>query len=179
MKLKNVIYIMLCLCVAVIMSGCNSSGKNNPTPTPTTTPVAKDPNNGTQDVTIAPPENMEITIYSIDSDSCEKVAVSVLMSEVTPEYIVDEVVSAMQDEGFLVEVDAVIPERDTVIVSFKADAPPVTDVGASVEGTILDAIGQSILDNMSVYSKIIYRIEGGAYVTGHFELGIDEVYIGR
>lgn len=177
MKLKNVIYIMLCICVAVIMSGCNpAEEKKISTPTPTM--VAAQPNTN-HEVTIAPPDNQEITIYSIDPDSCEKVAVSVLMSEVTPELIVEEVVSAMQDGGFLVEVNKVIPEENTVIVDFKSDAPPVIDVGASVEGTILDAIGQSILDNLSEYSKIIYRIEGGAYVTGHFELGIDEVYIGR
>jgi len=177
MKLKNVVYIMLCICVAVIMSGCNNEGKKNPTPTPTPTIMQQNPNH--TEVTIAPPENMEITIYTIDPDSCENVAVSVLMSEITPELIVDEVVSAMQDGGFLVEVNQVIPDKDIVIVDFKSDAPPVIDVGASVEGTILDAIGKSILDNLPEYSKIIYRIEGKAYVTGHFELGIDEVYIGR
>lgn len=170
MKLKNLLYIALCICIASVMSACSgpSEGKTPGEPTP-----------GITSGTTLPLQYEEVTIYSIDSVSLEKVAITVLMNEVTPELIVEQVVSAMKDDAFYVEVNDVILKDDAVIVDFKADAPPVVGVGAGVEGAILDAIGQSILDNLSEYSKIIYRIEGGAYETGHFELGIDEVYIGR
>lgn len=176
MKIKNLIYVMLCICVAMIMSGCRNNQHGNLTPTPTVMPT---PTRVEGDVTILPPEYREVTIYSISPNSLEKMAVTVLMIEVTPESIVEEVVSAMKDEAFFIGINEVIPQKDTVIVDFKANTPPVVDVGASVEGTILDAIGQSILDNLPEYSGVIFRIEGKAYETGHFEMGIDEVYIRR
>lgn len=175
MKIKNLIYLVLCICVATLMSGCNGGGGDDLTPTPT--PIAG-PDNGSE-VTIIPPENIEVTIYSIDPSSLEKMAVEVLISEVTPEAIVEEVVSAMRDEAFYIGVNDVILEDKMVIVDFKADTPPVIDVGASVEGMILDAFGQSILDNLPDCTGVIFRIEGKAYETGHIEMGIDEVYIRR
>ncbi|MBQ8632844.1 MAG: hypothetical protein IJ420_04500, partial [Lachnospiraceae bacterium] len=70
MKIKNVLYAMLCICVAFVISGCgkNEKGKEQPTVTPTPT-YTSTPTNGpdntpteTPDVlTIAPPENMEVT----------------------------------------------------------------------------------------------------------------------
>lgn len=175
MKIKNLIYLMLCICVATLMSGCNGGGADDTTPTPT--PVM-----GTDigsEVTIIPPENIEVTIYSIDPSSLEKVAIEVLIGEVTPEAIVEEVVSAMRDEAFYIGVNDVVLKDNMVIVDFKADTPPVIDVGASVEGMILDAFGQSILDNLPDCAGVIFRIEGKAYETGHIEMGIDEVYIRR
>jgi len=106
-------------------------------------------------------------------------AVTVLMSEVTIDSIVEEVVSAMKDEAFFIGINDVFLQGDMVVVDFRADTAPVIDVGSSVEGTILDAIGQSILDNLSECAGVIFRIEGGPYETGHFEMGIDEVYIRR
>ncbi len=178
MKIKNLVYVMLCICVAIVMSGCNNerSGEITPTPTPSLVPS---PTLSESNITIAPPENLEVTIYSINATTLEKMAVSVLMSEVTPESIVAEVVSAMRDGAFFVGINEVIPQGDTVIVDFKSTTPPVIDVGASVEGTILDVIAQSIIDNLPQYSKVIYRIEGNAYSTGHIEMGYDEVYIER
>lgn len=178
MKFKNLIYVMLCICVAFLMSGCNGGGQGKLTPTPTPT-VVPTPTGAAHNITIAPPENMEVTIYSISSNTLEKKAISVLMSEVTAKSIVDEVVSAMKDEAFFVGINDVIPQGDTVIVDFKSTTPPVTDVGASVEGTILDVIAQSIIDNLSQYSKVIFRIEGMAYQTGHIEMGYDEIYMER
>ena len=180
MKLKKLIYGMICICVIFAVSGCrqNTPGTES-TPTPTQTLKMTEAPTPGGDTTIVPPKTTEVTIYSLHPSTLEKMAISVLMTEVTPETIVQEVVAAMRDGAFFIGINDVIPKGDTVIVDFKADAPPVIDVGSSVEGTILDAIGQSIIDNLPAYSKVIFRIEGDAYVTGHFELGIDEVYIRR
>lgn len=180
MKIKNLIYIMLCICAASLVSGCGRQENIDPALTPTSevtpTPLNEDNPTGRP---IAPPQNKEVMIYSINADTLEKTAVTVLMSEVTAELIVEEVVSAMRDAAFFVGINEVIPKEDTVIVDFRSDAPPVTDVGASIEGSILDAIAQSIIDNLPQYSKVIYHIEGKAYATGHFEMKQDEVYMER
>ncbi len=190
MQKKNFIYVMLCICVAILISGCGNQNKETPTvtPEPTSVQVTNNPGNsditlGTEDEpTIAPLENMEVTIYTLNTDTLEKVAVSVLVTvedELTPEVIVEQVVDAMEDEGFYLGINDIIPEDDSVRIDFKSDAAPVTDVGASVEGAILDILGQSILDNLPQYKKIYVSIEGGPYKTGHLEFELDDVYIGR
>ena len=192
MQKKNLIYVMLCLLVAFVVSGC---GKNpTTTPVPTEAPASPKPlvtlsgnlaeNNGeqTKTPTIAPLENLEITIYTLNSDTLEKEAVSVLVTvedELTPELIAEQVVDAMEDEGFYIGINEIIPDGDSVRIDFKSDAAPVIDVGASVEGSIIDILAQSILDNLSQYKKIYISIEGEPYHSGHLEFELDEVYLGR
>ena len=178
---------MLCLCVAFVISGCGKNESNpkevSVTPVPTTPVITTNLSiENTEEPTIAPLENLEITIYTLNSDSLEKEAVSVLVTvedELTPELILEQVVDAMEDEGFYLGINDIIIEGNGVRIDFKAGAAPVTDVGASVEGAILDILGQSILDNLPQYKKIYVSIEGGPYKTGHLEFELDDVYIGR
>ena len=187
MQKKNFIYVMLCICVAFLISGCGKQNKNqsetSASPVPTVPVITSNALPGEEDEpTIAPLENMEVTIYTLEPDTLEKIAVSVLVTvedELTPELIVEQVVDAMEDEGFYLGINTIIPEGDSVRIDFRADAAPVTDVGASVEGAILDILGQSILDNLPQYKKIYVSIEGGPYKTGHLEFELDDVYIGR
>ena len=191
MKIKNVIYVMLCICVAFLVSGCGNKVTKNPVPTevpqPTkpviTLPAAVTEGANQNDVpTIAPLENLEITIYTLNSDTLEKEAVSVLVTvedEFTPELIVEQVVDAMEDEGFYIGINDIIIDGESVRLDFKSDAAPVIDVGASVEGSIIDILAQSILDNMPQYKKVYISIEGGPYHSGHLEFELDEVYLGR
>ena len=112
----------------------------------------------------------------------EKEAVSVLVTvedELTPELIAEQVVDAMEDEGFYIGINEIIIDGESVRIDFKSDAAPVIDVGASVEGSIIDILAQSILDNMHQYKKIYISIEGGPYHSGHLEFELDDVYLGR
>lgn len=189
MQKKNLIYAMLCICVAFIISGCGKENKQMPevTPEPTapavTATVTPTDNTVQKDApTIAPLENLEITIYTLNPDTVEKEAVSVLVTvedELTPELIVEQVVDAMEDEGFYLGINDIIKEGDSVRIDFKSDAVPVIDVGASVEGSIIDILAQSILDNLPQYKKIYISIEGGPYHSGHLEFELDDVYLGR
>lgn len=189
MQKKKIIYAMLCICVAFVVSGC---GKNSSlTPVPTELPEATKPvitvapnlsGDKEDEPTIAPLENLEITIYTLNSDTMEKEAVSVLVTvedELTPELIVEQVVDAMEDEGFYLGINDIVIDADSVRIDFKSDAAPVVDVGASVEGSIIDVLAQSILDNLPQYKKIYISIEGGPYHSGHLEFELDDVYLGR
>ncbi len=186
MKIKNIIYAMLCICVAFVISGCGKNTQGSaptdiPEPTQTLAPTAA-PTKAEQEITIAPPENLEITIYTLNPDTLEKEAVSVLVTvedELTPELIVEQVVDAMEDEGFFIGVNDIIIDGESIRIDFKSDAAPVLDVGASVEGSIIDVLAQSILDNLPQYKKIYISIEGGPYHSGHLEFELDDVYLGR
>ena len=97
-------------------------------------------------------------------------------SEITPQLIVDTVVESMADQSLVVGIESVTTQDDVVIISFYSDQPPLSNVGSGLENAILDALAQSLTDNLDDYNKIIYRVEGNAYKSGHIELDIDEIY---
>jgi len=184
MQKKNFIYAMLCIFVAFLISGCGRNTSKTPVPTevPEPTRAIVTVTRPEQNTTVAPPEHMEITIYTLNSESLEKEAVSVLVTvedELTPELIAEQVTDAMEDEGFYLGINDIIIDGESVRIDFKSDAAPVIDVGASVEGSIIDILAQSILDNMPQYRKIFISIEGGPYHSGHLEFELDDVYLER
>lgn len=141
----------------------NQESKDNDKPSPTI---------------IQPIKNVELLIYVVNStmDLDTITALVPADSEITPQLILDTVVNSMADQSLFIGVESVTTQDDTVIISFYADKPPLTDVGSGLEHQILDAIAQSLTENLDDYNKIIYRVEGGPYISGHIELGIDEIY---
>lgn len=132
-------------------------------------------------VAIQPTANIDLPIYDVNIDTGDIDTVTALIPqdvEVTPELIVEKVVEAMADQSIIVGIQSVSTKDQTVIVNFFKDKAPVADNGSGYEASILDAIAQSLVDNLEDYSKVIFRVEGEAYVSGHIELGIDEVYLG-
>lgn len=127
---------------------------------------------------IQPIENTELMIFTVNSDSDLEPVTALIPTdkEITPELIVDRVVDAMADQSLLVGIESVTTDGDTVIVSFYSDQPPLVNVGAGFEISILNAIAQSLTENLDDYHKVIYQVEGGAYSSGHIELDKDEVY---
>lgn len=127
---------------------------------------------------IQPIENTELLIYVVNS-SGDLVTVPALVpanEPITPRLIVDTVVDAMADQSLIIGIENVSTQDDAVIVSFYTDQPPLTNVGSGLEDAILHAIAQSLTHNLEDYHKVIYRVEGGPYVSGHIELELDEVY---
>ncbi len=129
---------------------------------------------------IQPTANIELQLFTVNVDSGDIEAVTALVpadAEITPELIVDKVVESMIDRSIEVGIESVTMEGDAVIVSFYKGKAPLNEMGSGYEGAILDAIAQSLIDNLDKYKKVIYRAEGGAYVSGHNELGINEIYL--
>lgn len=127
---------------------------------------------------IQPVENVELLIYVVNSDTLLDPVTALVPanSEITPELIVDTVVDSMADQSLVIGVESVTKQDDTVIISFYSDKPPLSNVGSGLETAILDAFAQSIIENLDDYKKIIYRVEGGPYKSGHIEMELDEVY---
>jgi hypothetical protein len=128
---------------------------------------------------IKPVENKELLIYTVNSEAVIEPVTALIPKDtvIDPRLIVDTVVENMADMSYNIGIDSVTTDKDIVIVSFLKDKPPLVDVGASYELAILDAIAQSLIDNLDDYSKVIYRVEGEAYISGHVQLGYDEVYM--
>ena len=134
----------------------------------------------TDSPTIMPAASREISIYTINQDTLGVESVIALVpadSENTPQLIIDQVIDSPADNLVQIGVDEVTTQKDTVIVSFKSDQPPLTNVGSALEKTILDAIAQSLVDNLKDYPKVIFRVEGKPYSSGHYSFGPDQIYL--
>ena len=141
----------------------NDDSENSNTPSPTVIQSVK---------------NIELLIYVVNS-STDLDPVTALVpgdSDITPQLIVDTVVDSMADQSLVIGIESVTTQDDTVIISFYSNQPPLSNVGSGLENAILNALAQSITENLEDYNKGIYRVEGGPYISGHIELGVDEVY---
>lgn len=131
---------------------------------------------------IKPKANIPLLIYTINADSGQIEPVTAMISDdevIDADLIVDKVVEAMADKSIQVGIESISTDSDKIIISFYSDQPPLTNVGAGIELAILDAIGQSLIDNLPDYNIIIYQVEKEAYKSGHIILGIDEAYFTR
>lgn len=150
------------------LEGNNSTEtKNSVEPTPT-------PSN------IQPTQNVDLQLYTVNVDTGEIEVETALVpadTKITPDLIVDKVVESMADRSIEVGIEKVSYERDAVIVSFYKDKAPLSEMGSVYEAAILDAIAQSLIDNLEDYNKVIYRAEGEAYISGHFEFGLNDIYL--
>lgn len=172
---------ILVLCMA---AGCKKSPVTEQlqqTPTPelavTMTPKPTD-----VPPTVAPSGSTELPIYTISGDFTELTAVTALVGEgeeITEQVVSEAVVDALADSAIYVKVNQVTKNGEVVIVDFDATSPPVSQVGAGIEGLILDAFGQSLLDNVSGCNAVSFSVDGGDYASGHFEFSKDDIYLRR
>ena len=124
--------------------------------------------------------NIELQVYTVNAETAEIETVTALIPEgssITAELIVETTIESLADQSIIIETDRVITEDDKIIVSFVNDKAPYTNLGSGFEGAVLDAIAYSLIENLKDYSKVIYRIEGKAYVSGAYEYSIDEPYL--
>lgn len=121
----------------------------------------------------------ELPIYTINDTTLETESAIAMVpadGKLTPELVVNAVVDNFKEHNLQVGIDFVKEKEDAVIVSFKSDKAPLTDVGAGVEATILDCISQTLLDTFDTCKKVIFQVEGKAYESGHLLYEIDEAY---
>ncbi len=176
-------FLVLCM-----LAGCGRGSNEKPIsptemPTPdssvSTTPTVTDP---VHSLTVVPSQTAEMPIYTINGDMTELTELTALIDageEITAQTVTDAVVDALADSAIYVTVNSVTQSDTVIIVDFAASAPPVSTVGAGIEGMILDAFGQSLLDNLPDCSGVSFTADGGAYVSGHFEFGKGEIYMRR
>jgi len=200
-RLKHIGYIIVM--VAILMTtGCtyknNNSGQinneeQNNEITGTVTDKPSDEETVTDNITgtkapsdtdnspeIEPVVTKEVAIYTMNETTLtveSAVALVPFDTELTPEIIVDMVVDSFADRLVTVGIHSVTTNEDMVIVSFLKDKAPLFNAGGGLESTILDAIAQSLVDNLPQYPKVVFRGEGEAYSSGHYVFEIDEVYL--
>ncbi len=175
---KKVIIIILLIAV-LLLTSCEASTTPN-VDTPTITSFISN----TPEVTgnVKPKELRPLQYYSLSETTQEKEAKTALISSqdvVTPEFILTLVADAMDELGIDVVIDFVKTVNEKVYISFSSSSGFLKDIDNELEIEILDAVAQSILDNFTEYSKVIYQIDGGAYSSSNNYFDGDEVYLER
>ena len=179
--------------VLCMLMGCGKSSKVDlpeatatPELTITVTPeftiTTQEPIDLTLPPDVAPAESTELPIYTLNGDLTELTTVTALVEgdeSITEQVIVEAVSETLADNAVYVKVNGVMYENDIITVDFDASTPPVSQVGASIEGLILDAFGQSLLDNIAGCTGVCFTVEGDAYSSGHLSLGIGDIYMSR
>lgn len=152
-----------------------------------------------EDITMIPPETVtklsqptpsvgfslsnmtSITYYTL-SEELETVEVTSPLTEntkMTPEELVAYVTATMEDVSVTVKVREVTTQDSSIVVDFESDSVPVCYANERLEGAILDAIAQSLLDNFTEYSSIIFRAGGAAYQSDNRSFDMNYIYMGR
>lgn len=130
---------------------------------------------------VEPAATKEIYIYTLSADSKDVEARIALVSQenqLTPEMVVDLVTDSLSDDLITVNIDSVTTQEDCIIVSFQPDAAPVVETEKETETAILDALAQSLIENITEdYNKVIFRIAGEAYQTDQYSFLKDQVYL--
>ncbi len=166
---------------AVVMLFATSCGKAETTDGDflTPPPVLTGTATPTPKFSFQPSELKTFTYYTISDSMMKEEATAVLASEtiLTPEYLVEYVADSMSDSLIMIKIDSVTEDGKRVIVSFQEDSMPVCDTREQLEGEILDAIAQSILENLEEYSGVIFRVMGEGYASENRSYDRDYVYL--
>lgn len=131
---------------------------------------------------VKPPATVEVPIYTINTETMGTKATVASVSEdteITADLLVQLVISDLADKSYVIDVNEVTMEDSYVVVDFSSSTPPVVNVGDETEGTILDAIAFSLLDNLSDCKGIIFRTDGQAYESENFSFQKNEIYLPR
>ncbi len=190
-RLKRTFMALLVMTVMFGMISCSAPqagnipiNDQNPTATPETEPDDKDNinkiiNNGS-DSEGESFTRITVTYYSVNTKSLKLVqSVSVVRSGDTldPMTILSLVEDSFEDSSVNVTFDgAYFDQNGYCVVEINDSIKDISKESPALETLILDACGQSILDNIDAPGVII-RLGENAYVTDQYNFDIDHVYM--
>ena len=151
----------LVICFGVLcLTACQSNNSAKKTPIPTT-------------------ERDYINIYTVSPENFQVEPLKLMidkMQKITPEFVVNKVRENLEEDIGIKEVTMV---KDKVTVTFKANKAPLKNVSPRMESGILDAISNSLLDNISTCNEVYFNSTKGAYKGVEITLDQKEAYASR
>ncbi len=124
-------------------------------------------------------EVVTLRYYTVRSDGQLERATSMVegKTSITPEVVLDFLLDALEDESLVLNVDSVKISDSVCIISFDDSIYDIASEGERIENSVLDAIAQSILDNVADVTGVAYRIKGDRYETVNNSFTLDSVYM--
>lgn len=122
-------------------------------------------------------EKNMITIYSINSDNMTLIPVSVKKEDQTT-YTVADICNLVIDN--LEEDDIILTscrlKSNTAYISFSSKGKPIKNCSKKMEKLILEAISNSVLDNIDSCENVVFRCDEKAYQSENRSFEKNEVY---
>lgn len=180
---------VLCLLLFLMLFivGCSSHEDDATKVIPTIPPTAALPDfqentvtTPTQAIDFELSELVEVFYYTVNPDTYETEAVSsVIKSDVAnnPQMLIILIADSLEDAGYEVGIQSAALDGENVVVDFVANTCPVTGLMEEEEKAVLDAIAQSLLDNLAEQSGVVFQIMGDAYESDNFSFGPNYVYM--
>ena len=183
-NIRKMVLIMLAVVLAAAVLACRTNPDDNPDHRVTAGPEPT----GRQDVIEVTPrvtsgEHLKLFglhIYTVNATTESVINQTVMLSEdteITPALLIDYISEALKDESINLSFESVEYEDGCCVVDFDDSIFTIASKSASLEDAVLDAIAQSILDNVDGCLKIIYRIKGAAYSTVNRTFDYNYVYM--
>lgn len=178
-KMKKYGCFLLIFCLMINLAGCQKDSNQPLDEAPSIVPITE--GEISPEVTFSAAQMRNIVYYTLSDSMTKEEATAVLAEDttLTPEYMVDYVVKSMENVLLEIDVDAVMIENASVIVSFAENTVPVINTSAALETEILDCIAQSILENCDEYTSVIYRIMNEAYHSKNKSFDLNHIYLGN
>lgn len=123
-----------------------------------------DDNNAVGDATVDDFASVQYYTVNVTNNSLatEEMLVDPEM-EVHCEMICDVVLDALEDQSVFIEFVGVSMDGGTAVVNFSGDFTDENDLTEDTETCVLDAIAQSLLDNVADCSGVSFLTDGESY----------------
>ena len=176
----------LLLFVMLFVTGCSYGNNENIQPAASGFPEAT---KGPAVVAASPTEKgiefelsemQELYFYTVNPVTLETEAVSVVVKNDftdNPNNLMILIADSLEDAGYEVGINGAEIEGENVIVDFSAGMCPVTGLTGDEEKAVLDAIAQSLLDNLAEQNGVVFQVMGEAYESENFSFGQYYVYM--
>lgn len=182
---KKIIYVACILVIMLLLCSCH---KRQPRPFLTKEDIAKEL--ASKDAVDDEPDEANvitgedfnligINYYTVNVATNAVICSTSMISdvtEVTPMLIADMIIDSLNDESLTLGVISAELSGETCIVDFDDSIRAYAD-NPDFEDAILDAIAQSILDNVEDCNSIVYRIMGKEYITENNSFSLNYVYM--
>lgn len=185
-KQWRMLTICLLLFVLLLLTGCSSENNAESKITPTSLP---EPTKVPSVVSVTPTdkafefqlsEMQEIYFYTVNPVTLETEAVSVVVKSDfadDPNNLMILIAESLEDAGYEVGINGAVIEGENVVVDFFSEMCPVSGLTKDEEKAVLDAIAQSLLDNLAEQNGVVFRVMGEAYESENFSFGQYYVYM--
>lgn len=165
-------------------TGCSNFGQeeNRVTPTGTVliTQAGEPAATPTEKIDFILSELKEIYFYTVNPDTFETEAVSaVVQSDFAddPNELIMLICDSLEDVGYEIGIKSAELDGDNVVVDFYSGTCPVAGLTEAEEKAVLDAIAQSLLDNLVGQNGVVFQVMGEAYESENFSFGQYYVYM--
>jgi len=175
----------LLLFLMLFSAGCSHSGPGDEGLTPTQAPVvtqtgelAATPTDKGIEFVLS--EMKEIYFYTVNPDTFETEAVSAVVEggfADDPSELLLLICDSLEDAGYEIGINSAEIDGDNVVVDFQSGTFPVTGLSEVEEKAVLDAIAQSLLDNLAEQNGVVFQVMGEAYESENFSFGQYYVYM--